>query len=103
MDAVKTWDFSFPFSFFSSVHFMLWVFLPGISIIIIITITRDCLLSGCSPGDKRVAAAPKKFHQCYGNHPVTSGSKFPSNRAVLARSGTAPAKARAQPPPQGDL
>lgn len=26
MDAVKTWDFSFPFSFFSSVHFMLWFF-----------------------------------------------------------------------------
>lgn len=80
---------------FSLQYISCCVFMAGISIIIFIIITRGCLLSGYSPGDKCVAAAPKKFRQCYGNHPVTSGSKFPSSRAVLARSETAPAKARA--------
>lgn len=63
MDAVKAWVFSFLFLFLSSVHFMLWLFgwYSIMFIIIIIITTRGCLLSGCWPGDKCVAAAPKHF------------------------------------------
>lgn len=86
MDAVRTWGFSFPFSFFSLVPFMLWVFCLVSALLLLLLLRRAVCCLGTFQVISVLQQLPKKFHQCYGNHPVTSGSKFPSNRAVLARS-----------------